>query len=48
MGDNTFHGEAFGDPTIQGFPAARGCDPATGLGTPRANKLVPVLGGKLP
>jgi subtilase family serine protease len=47
-GDNTFHGEAFGDPTIQGFPAARGWDPATGLGTPKANRLVPVLGGKLP
>jgi subtilase family serine protease len=48
MGDNTFHGEAFGDPTIQGFPAARGWDPSTGLGTPKANTLVPVLGGKLP
>jgi subtilase family serine protease len=47
-GDNTFHGEAFGDPTIQGFPAARGWDPATGLGTPKANTLVTVLGGKLP
>ena len=47
-GDNTFHGEAFGDPTIQGFPATRGWDPATGLGTPKANRLVPVLGGKLP
>ncbi len=47
-GDNTFHGEAFGDPTILGFPAARGWDPSTGLGTPKANTLVPVLGGKLP
>jgi len=47
-GDNTFHGEAFGDPTIQGFPATRGWDPATGLGTPKANTLVPVLGGRLP
>jgi subtilase family serine protease len=47
-GDNTFHGEAFGDPTIIGFPAAPGWDPATGLGTPKANTLVPVLGGKLP
>jgi len=47
-GDNTFHGEAFGDPTIQGFPATTGWDPATGLGTPKANTLVPVLGGKLP
>jgi subtilase family serine protease len=47
-GDNTFHGEAFGDPTIQGFPATRGWDPATGLGTPKANNLVPVLGGRLP
>ena len=34
--------------SIPGFPAARGWDPATGLGTPKANKLVPVLGGKLP
>jgi subtilase family serine protease len=47
-GDNTFHGEAFGDPTIQGFPAGRGWDATTGLGTPKANTLVPVLGGKLP
>ena len=31
-----------------GFPARRGWDPATGLGTPKANTLVPVLGGKLP
>jgi subtilase family serine protease len=47
-GDNTFHGEQFGDPTIEGFPATRGWDPATGLGTPKANRLVPVLGGQLP
>ena len=47
-GDNTFHGEAFGDPTIQGFPAGPGWDAATGLGTPKADTLVPVLGGKLP
>jgi subtilase family serine protease len=47
-GDNTFHGEAFGDPTIQGFPAGPGWDAATGLGTPKANTLVPVLGGRLP
>jgi subtilase family serine protease len=47
-GGNTFHGETGGDPTIEGFPAARGWDPATGLGTPKANRLVPVLGGQLP
>jgi len=47
-GDNTFHGEAFGDPTILGFPAATGWDASTGLGTPKANTLVPVLGGRLP
>lgn len=47
-GDNTFHGEAFGDPTIPGFAAKKGWDAATGLGTPKANTLVPVLGGKLP
>ena len=47
-GDNTFHGEAFGDPTIQGFPATPGWDAATGLGTPKANTLVPVLGGRRP
>jgi subtilase family serine protease len=46
-GDNTFHGAAFGDPEIQGFPATTGWDPATGLGTPKANTLVPVLGGRL-
>lgn len=47
-GDNTFHGEVFGDPTIPGFAAKKGWDAATGLGTPKANTLVPVLGGKLP
>jgi subtilase family serine protease len=49
-GDNSFTGE--GDNgvtvTIPGFPATKGWDPATGLGTPKANNLVPVLGGKLP
>jgi subtilase family serine protease len=43
-GDNTFQGP----PLITGFPAKKGWDPATGLGTPKANTLVPVLGGKLP
>jgi subtilase family serine protease len=42
-GDNTFHGAPFGDPEIQGFPATAGWDPATGLGTPKADALVPVL-----
>jgi len=39
VGDNTFHGPV----TIQGFPAAKGWDAASGLGTPKADKLVPVL-----
>ncbi len=49
-GDNSFTGEGDNGVTVSiaGFPAARGWDPATGLGTPKANKLVPVLGGKLP
>jgi subtilase family serine protease len=49
-GDNSFVGtDASGNPvSIPGFPAAPGWDPATGLGTPKANTLVPVLGGKLP
>ena len=34
--------------SISGFPATRGWDPATGLGTPKANTLVPLLGGRLP
>jgi subtilase family serine protease len=38
-GDNTFHGPV----TIQGYAAGRGWDPATGLGTPKANLLVPAL-----
>jgi subtilase family serine protease len=49
-GDNSFTGEGDNGVTVSipGFPAARGWDPATGLGTPKANKLVPVLGGKRP
>ncbi|HEY7049090.1 MAG TPA: S53 family peptidase [Jatrophihabitantaceae bacterium] len=49
-GDNSFTGEGDNGVTVSipGFPAARGWDPATGLGTPKANRLVPVLGGKLP
>jgi subtilase family serine protease len=39
VGDNTFHG----DVTVQGFSAAKGWDPATGIGTPKANLLVPAL-----
>lgn len=38
-GDNTYHG----DVTVQGYPAAKGWDPATGIGTPRADRLVPLL-----
>lgn len=40
VGDNTFHGA---DITIQGFSATKGWDPASGLGTPKANALVPLL-----
>ena len=39
-GDNTFHGA---DQTIQGYSATPGWDPASGLGTPKANVLVPLL-----
>jgi subtilase family serine protease len=42
-GDNTFHGAAFGDVDVQGFAATPGWDPATGIGTPKAQKLVPAL-----
>jgi subtilase family serine protease len=40
VGDNTFHG---GATTIQGFSATPGWDAASGLGTPKANLLVPAL-----
>jgi subtilase family serine protease len=40
VGDNTFHGT---DQTIQGFSATKGWDAASGLGTPKANTLVPAL-----
>lgn len=40
VGDNTFHG---GSITIQGFSATKGWDPASGLGSPKANALVPAL-----
>ena len=39
MGDNTFHGPI----TIDGFSASKGWDAASGLGSPQANHLVPVL-----
>lgn len=39
VGDNTYHG----DVTVTGFAATPGWDPASGLGTPRADKLVPTL-----
>ncbi len=41
-GDNTYHGI---DVTVPGFPAGPGWDPATGLGTPQAQNLVPALAG---
>jgi subtilase family serine protease len=49
-GDNSFVGtDDAGNPvSVPGFAAKTGWDAATGLGTPKANKLVPVLGGKLP
>jgi subtilase family serine protease len=40
VGDNTFHGA---DITVPGFAATKGWDPASGLGTPKANVLVPAL-----
>jgi subtilase family serine protease len=39
VGDNTYHG----DVTVPGFAAKPGWDAATGLGTPKANALVPAL-----
>jgi subtilase family serine protease len=39
-GDNTYHGVSV---TVPGFAATRGWDAATGLGTPKANNLVPLL-----
>jgi hypothetical protein len=39
MGDNTYDGLI----TVAGYSAAAGWDPASGLGTPRANALVPRL-----
>lgn len=39
VGDNTFHGPV----TITGYSAAKGWDPASGLGSPKANNLVPAL-----
>ncbi|MGN6606355.1 MAG: S53 family peptidase [Jatrophihabitans sp.] len=41
-GDNTYHG----DVTVTGFAATVGWDPATGLGTPKADSLVPALAQK--
>jgi subtilase family serine protease len=43
-GDNTFHGA---DITIPGFAAKPGYDEATGIGTPKANTLIPLLAGRL-
>jgi subtilase family serine protease len=40
-GDNTYHG----DVTVSGYSARPGWDPATGLGSPKADTLVPFLGG---
>ena len=39
-GDNTFHGASI---TVQGYSATPGWDPASGLGSPKANNLVPAL-----
>jgi subtilase family serine protease len=39
VGDNTYHG----DITVPGFAATKGWDAATGLGTPKADVLVPAL-----
>ena len=40
VGDNTYHGTAV---TVNGFSAKKGWDAASGLGTPKANTLVPLL-----
>jgi subtilase family serine protease len=49
-GNNSFVGtdDLGNSVTVPGFSAAKGWDPTTGLGTPKANTLVPVLGGRLP
>jgi subtilase family serine protease len=39
VGDNTYHGAV----TIPGFPAVKGWDAASGLGSPKADVLVPAL-----
>lgn len=39
VGDNTFHGPV----TVTGFSATKGWDAASGLGSPKADVLVPVL-----
>jgi subtilase family serine protease len=39
VGDNTFHGPV----TVAGFGALKGWDAASGLGSPKADVLVPVL-----
>jgi subtilase family serine protease len=39
VGDNTFHGQ----PVVPGYSATTGWDPASGLGSPRADNLVPAL-----
>jgi subtilase family serine protease len=38
-GDNTYHGAV----TVPGYAATRGWDPASGLGSPKANVLIPLL-----
>lgn len=40
VGDNTYHGVSV---TVPGYSATKGWDPATGLGTPKADLLVPAL-----
>jgi subtilase family serine protease len=39
VGNNTFHGPV----TVPGFPARKGWDAASGLGSPKANAIVPAL-----
>lgn len=39
VGDNTFHGPV----TVPGFAARKGWDAASGLGSPKANAIVPAL-----
>jgi subtilase family serine protease len=42
-GDATHPNDNQGDPSVPGYPATKGWDPVTGLGTPNAALLIPDL-----